>query len=229
MLTPLSHPLIPPTFTHLITSSPHHLTMNIEYALLTVPTVFFAFFFLIFAAINIVARFGILGSFGAKFQYEMDAVMGGLLGISNYSLIEGVLLLIAVVLSLDPYIRPSIPHTALHGALGLLIMGDYLLICVFYAHFAKQPIQIFAVISSFIFALLMWRVVRFVPNTDYFVLAVCAVAKTAVVVVAIFRMQSRVAVQTAVNERFRRIQKFCENHPDNVWQTGASAPVGFEE
>ena len=36
-----------------------------------------------------------LGSVGQKFVYEMDIVFGGLLGIKNYSKIEGVLLFLA--------------------------------------------------------------------------------------------------------------------------------------
>merc|ERR1719414_1682783 len=48
--------------------------------------------FTIFGILNLLHNTGVFGSFGHKFGYEMDAVMGGLLGIPHYSKIEFLML-----------------------------------------------------------------------------------------------------------------------------------------
>merc|ERR1719397_1211617 len=85
-----------------------------------------------------------LGSPGRKFIFEMDKVMGGLLGIPHYSKFEGILLLFAFIglilpwtygaISLDLGIyrmRITANNISLVSVLGIMTGAVYLLICIF--------------------------------------------------------------------------------------------------
>lgn len=205
--------------------------MSILSLVLAVVTGAVCVLFAVFAVLNIFARCGVFGRFGAKFHYEMDVVMGGLVGIPFYSFFEGVILAGSVILAGHPLVASGNAHAQLHGALGMLALAAYNVVCVFYAVFAGQPIGPFAVIAALLGVLLAWRIGAYVPLSDeYNVRALAIAGAVAVVLVAVFalRMKARMSEREPVNERFRRIQVYCERNPAWDWVVGKSGPLGFE-
>ena len=81
-------------------------------------------FFLVFTVLNLFGE--LLGSFGRMFIFEMDAVMGGLLGIPHYSKIEALMIGCGSVGAFLLWSRD--PVCQLLSILGLVIVGLYLLI-----------------------------------------------------------------------------------------------------
>ena len=130
------------------------LTENYVFAGLCVPL---GVFYLIMALMNLLGER--LGSPGRRFIFEMDEVMGGLLGIPHYSKLEFVLLMFT---SLGFWLTWVLqPEAVLVSVLGILTGTVYMLVCVFYAVYARQNKVAFLIPFLVNLALLIWRSVRY--------------------------------------------------------------------
>ena len=130
------------------------LTENYVFAGICVPL---GLFFLLMALMNLLGE--CLGSPGRRFIFEMDEVMGGLLGIPHYSKLEFVLLLFT---SLGFWLTwVAQPEAVLVSVLGILTGTTYMLVCVFYAIYARQNKVVFLVPCLVNLALLIWRSIRY--------------------------------------------------------------------
>lgn len=167
-----------------------------------------------------------MGNSGTKFVYEMDVVMGGLLGIPFYSKFEGVLMLAAAIGCLH-ILGPS-PNKELYIVLGLVISGTYMLVCVAYAMYARQPVKHFVIIAVVIWLVEAWRLFWYVHFVDYLIVSIVFVIAIALVFVANWRMRARLSDKEEVIDRFVRIQQYCEENPNYTWTSGQDSPDGFE-
>ena len=114
-------------------------------------------FYLLMALMNLLGER--LGSPGRRFIFEMDEVMGGLLGIPHYSKLEFLMLLFT---SLGFWLTWVLePEAVLVSALGILTGTVYMLVCVFYAIYARQNKVVFLIPCLVNLALLIWRSVRY--------------------------------------------------------------------
>ena len=130
------------------------MTENYVFAGLCVPL---GVFYLIMALMNLLGER--LGSPGRRFIFEMDEVMGGLLGIPHYSKLEFVLLLFT---SLGFWLSWVLqPEAVLVSVLGILTGTVYMLVCVFYSIYARQNKVMFLIPFLVNLALLIWRSVRY--------------------------------------------------------------------
>ena len=131
------------------------LTENYVFAGLCVPL---GVFYLIMALMNLLGER--LGSPGRRFIFEMDEVMGGLLGIPHYSKLEFVLLLFTSLGFWMTWVLQ--PEAVLVSVLGILTGTVYMLVCVFYSIYARQNKVMFLIPFLVNLALLIWRSVRYV-------------------------------------------------------------------
>ena len=137
------------------------LTENYVFAGLCVPL---GVFYFIMALMNLLGER--LGSPGRRFIFEMDEVMGGLLGIPHYSKLEFVLLLFT---SLGFWLSWVLePETVLVSVLGILTGTVYMLVCVFYSIYARQNKVMFLIPFLVNLALLIWRSIRYPWLRDAF-------------------------------------------------------------
>lgn len=121
-------------------------------------SVLLGIFYLIMALMNALGEF--LGSPGQRFIFEMDDVMGGLLGIPHYSKLEFPILMFT---SIGGFFLTWVydPDVSFVTVLGILTGTIYMVICTFYAIFARQP-KIFFIIACLInLSLLVWRCIRY--------------------------------------------------------------------
>lgn len=197
--------------------------MTFEQTLCNVLTFILGVLFLLFAIFNACGRN--LGTFGAQFNYEMDEVMGGLLGIAHYGIIEAVIFLVASLGALWTITNPGrgdiLPPAA------LLIISLYFVMVVFYAHFEKQRMAPFAIFSAITSMMFVWRLVRFTDIHLYGDLLRIAIVCALLVGLCIWRMAWNAGARSACNDRFVRIQQFCDEHPDYHWRFGEDCPAGF--
>ena len=98
-------------------------------------------FFCVFTILNLFGKH--FGSFGRMFIFEMDEVMGGLLGIPHYSKVEAVMIGSGALGAWLLWFRD--PVYQLVSILGLLIVCIYLFICVVYAINARQIVLHFVI------------------------------------------------------------------------------------
>ena len=184
-----------------------------------------SFIFSIFALFNLVADFGVLGSFGSKFLYEMDEVMGrGLMGVPHYSKVEGLILVIG---SLGLF-------TCWWGHnqttfLGCCVCCCYMMTCSTYACIMKFPINVFLTMAGVCCIL---GAITFAHLTDgeekenAFKVLAFGVGYTIVSsLIMVFRSKGR----EAFHARFRDINSYCDKNPHFVWKLRESAPEGYTE
>ena len=183
------------------------------------------FIFTIFALFNLVADFGVLGSFGSKFLYEMDEVMGrSLMGVPHYSKVEGTILLVG---SLGLF-------TCWWGHnqttfLGCCVCCCYMMTCSTYAYIMKFPTFVFLTMAGICFILGAITFVHLTNNEEkenaFKVLAGGMGFTILSSLIMVFRSKG----QEAFHARFREINSYCDKNPHFVWKLGESAPEGFTE
>merc|ERR1712146_49633 len=83
-----------------------------------------------------VGRYRSSGSQGVKFCYEMDTIMGGLLGIPRYSKIEAAVLLPSAAGLFLSWSSDSAHR--LYTSLGLVAVSVYMGVCSVWSRYAKQ-------------------------------------------------------------------------------------------
>lgn len=196
----------------------------IEYALSNGILTVLAVFFTVFTVLNLAGEK--FGSFGAKFLYEMDEIMGGLLGIPNYSKVEAIFTGLGALGLWSIWFTGGCSRLFLYSA-GLL--EAYLFLCASYAYFAKQPVVIFASMGLFIDMIAAHRYFRFSTDVTFGELVVLSVVLIAFVTAGTYRMYKLAPSREAVNARFVKIVEYCNENPDFVWIYGKDAPEGFAE
>lgn len=198
-----------------------------EYYISCVLCTLLGLMFTVFGIFNLVHDCGVLGSFGHKFGYEMDAIMGGLLGIPHYSKIEFLMLWFAAAGAFLSWTS----NYELITVLGLASAASYMYICGLYAYFAKlwkQEGPMFIVMGTVSLCLMCWRWTRFLDTAEYgngATIGACCFG--AVTVVAGVVMMIRAPGREQVHDRFVQIFDYCEENKDFVWLAGADGPEGF--
>ena len=184
-----------------------------------------ATFFATFALFNVVADFGTLGSFGAKFLYEMNEVMGSLIGIPHYSKLEAIILSVA---SFGLFSGSWFGHNQMLF-LGSIVGVAYMVNCTVYAHLVGLSVSLFMIIAGGC-GVLGAMTYRFLTEGEEKENAsqVLAFAGTFIVVSSVI-MVVRSKGRESFHERFHKINKYCDKNPNFVWKLGSDKPEGFEE
>ena len=165
------------------------------------------------------------GSFGIKFIYEMDQIMGGLLGIPHYSKVEVLFLSLAATGAFSSIINPD---NQLLPILGFTSLTSYMTICGFYGWFSGTPIAPFLSIATVGGLLLKYHWDNHLDNADDINTATnFAFILTGLTLLAGLIMKLREPSQREINKRFGKINKFCEDNPKFEWKKGKDAPEGF--
>lgn len=201
--------------------------MHPEHMVLSSLTVLLAVALLTIAMLDLFSRFPFTGRTGAKLRHELDVVMGSLLGLPNFSLIEAIILFSSASLCLQGILSHKSTSSIWHIVLGSLIAFSYLLTCIMYASRAAQPAGPF-VIMLFLSALtLIWHITRFLDRKYLVPLLLAIVTSCVGVVVSLGRIEHHFDEVEFELARFRRIQAFCDANPNFEWEHGQRAPVGF--
>jgi hypothetical protein len=188
-------------------------------------------FFLVFTILNLFGE--LLGSFGRMFIFEMDAVMGGLLGIPHYSKIEALMVGCGSAGAFLLWSRN--PVCQLFSILGLLVVDLYVLICLSYGINARQPLGPFIVPLVPITAIVIWRCISFLNPAYYNIVAFVAVVGFILFIICHFIMRSRRAKCEPQIQKLITIQKFQDDQKSAnpewkmEWLRGKNAPEGYEE
>ena len=164
-----------------------------------------------------------LGAFGRKFIFEMDEVMGGLLGLPHYSKFEAVMLAFGTAAGVLCWF----PTCQLWTIICMTIGAMYLGICVVYSRYARQDSGPFFVIIVPILGCAVWRVVRFLPSTQYAALAPVVGVEVLLILVSICVMRHRAPLVEEKIVRLILLNK-CEKKGDFTWHEGYDDPEGFE-
>jgi hypothetical protein len=162
-----------------------------------------ALFYTMFAVVNLFGEF--LGTHGRMFLFEMDEVMGGLLGLPHYSKIEGVILLLAAVGGFACW-SPGL-DLGLVAVLGLLFGAVYLLICTAYGVHARQSPLLFLVCLAYNLVLLIWRSVSFLHSDFHEAVIVCGVVGFVLSLLSYFQMRKRRERLEPMVVRLEKLQK----------------------
>ena len=218
------------------------LTENYVFAGICVPL---GVFYFIMAMMNLLGER--LGSPGRRFIFEMDAVMGGLLGIPHYSKLEFVFLLFTSAGFWLTWVHD--PEVILVTVLGILTGAIYMLVCVFYAIYARQNKVVFLIPCFVNLALLIWRSVRskecsvgllkqcfmcfrFLDPDYYVAVGVCGGIGVAISLISLMVMRSRAKKCEATVEKLLQIQKYetslKSKNEKLVWKRGKDSPEGFQ-
>eukprot|EP00933_Yihiella_yeosuensis_P055066 TRINITY_DN5371_c0_g1_i3.p1 TRINITY_DN5371_c0_g1~~TRINITY_DN5371_c0_g1_i3.p1 ORF type:complete len:230 (-),score=28.21 TRINITY_DN5371_c0_g1_i3:242-931(-) len=187
------------------------------------------------------------GSFGVRFIYEMDEVMGGQLGIPHYSKVEALLLLTGSVgawisIFTDGLLIPCIGFTcgmvymiicALYGAVTGTGAGPFLAVaalaatCLF--KHTRELVQLASMSKT------EDETLRFGSSgsaqQDLYILEIFAVVMAVLTVLSGVIMQVRNTEERAkFNKQFCKVKRYCEvEKTDFVWLPGKDAPEGFDE
>jgi hypothetical protein len=183
-------------------------------------------FYSIFGTFDLIADFGMLGGFGAKFLYEMDVIMGGLLGIPRfYSKIEGVLLLAA---SFGLFSVMFNEHDHELTFIGLVMVTGYAVTCSAYARIVQLPSEVFMYLGSYS-SILLYFGYQDVPSGGPWLALIrqVSIGTALVSVISIMVMTMRATEREAVHKRYRDIVAYCDRHPDFLWVVGKDCPEGF--
>ena len=134
----------------------------------------------------------------------MDVIMGGLLGIPHYSKIEFLMLGSA---SVGAFLSWN-SDFKLYTLMGLVLSTTYMVICTFYAQFAKQleALPAFLTMGSLTFGLVFWRYLRFGLDEDQeMTFKVFAGVNLGLCFLAVFVMLCRRKKMEPTVDRFVRI------------------------
>jgi len=182
-------------------------------------------FMAVFTVLNAVSDIGNpFGTFGTKFIYEMDEIMGGQLGLPHYSKIEVLFLGLSAAgagasLFTDQQLLP---------VLGWVSCCGYMGICCFYSIFVGMPTAPFAafgVVSGF---LLKYRWDNHLDSTEDMNTAInFGIFMCILTVFCGIVMKIREPARREINARFVKISKYCEENPNFEWKKGDDAPQGF--
>ena len=182
------------------------------------------------------------GSFGVRFIYEMDEVMGGLLGVPHYSKVEAVLLAVGcagawIAVFTDGLLVPC---------LGFICGAAYMLICGFYGYFAgtgAAPFLVFAAINGICLGGKVTEILELAADSDeprfgssgsargdLQIVEIFGAAMACCVVLSAGVMKARNTDERAkFNQRFVRIAAWCDANSGFVWLPGKGAPEGFDD
>ena len=198
--------------------------MSLEYVVSCVICTLFGLLFSYFAYMNL--RGEQLGKEGRRFIFEMDVVMGGLLGLPRFSKIEGTVLGLGAVGAFLSW--STAPTHQLITVVGLMLLVIYLVVCSIYAVFARQPYAPYLGISGLLVGLGAWRATRMMPAESLQTVAGFVAFATVLCGLAGLQMRRRAPSQQAHIDKLVAILAFIEAHEDWDWPEGADAPIGFD-
>jgi len=197
------------------------------FMIMAVVTVLLGLMLTVFTALNLLSDLGSpFGTFGVKFIYEMDEVMGGQLGIQHYSKLEACMLALGAAGCVSSFLGYQ-----LLPVLGLTSAAGYMYICSLYAFFVGMPIPPFFVVGVVSSLALGYRFRFFLDNPDDVSTAITfLVTMTGLTLLAGVIMAARnTEERKRFNRRFVKISKWCDNNAGFVWLPGKDAPEGFGE
>ena len=191
-------------------------------------TIILGIFYAVFGLFNLLWDSGALGSFGAKFIYEMDGIMGDLIGVPRYSKIEAVILL-GSSFCLFSVLQGHFWLTAC----GLIVVTGYMITCTVYAYCVKLPQNQFLGMGMMSCVLLYFMPTRiregYDPSSAGEYKIVTAFVTTLFVIFSCAAMLVRAPHRSHIHERYQEIIAYCDAKPDFVWINGKDAPEEFEE
>lgn len=199
--------------------------MAVETIISSVFCTLFGILFAKFSYMNL--RGKSLGKEGRRFIFEMDEVMGGLMGIPRFSLLEGSVLALG---SLGTFLAWSNnPTMQTLTVLGLVLLAVYMVVCSIYSIVAKQPILPYLIISSLLVGLIVWRALRMMPSESLVTVGIVAGIATLLCIFSGIQMHKKADSQADKIAKLIAINAYLKDNNDWDWREGESAPVGFEE
>ena len=168
-----------------------------------------------------------LGKEGRRFIFEMDEVMGGLMGIPRFSRLEGSVLALGSIGSFLAW--SSNPTMQTLTVLGLVLLMVYMVVCSIYSVVAKQPVLPYLIISSLLAGLIAWRALRMMPSDSLAIVGTVAGIATFLCVLSGIQMRRNAPSQAGNIAKLIAINAYLKDSNDWDWREGESAPVGFEE
>ena len=212
-------------------STNYHEGSDVEFYISAGVSVPFGIFFCVFTILNLFGKH--LGSFGRMFLFEMDEVMGGLLGIPHYSKLEAIMIGSGAVGSWLLWVRD--PLVQLVSVLGLIIVNIYFYICVVYAINARQIVWMFVIPTIPVAAIIIWRCVRFLDPIYYSTVGIVAGVGVIITIISYFIMRSRRSkCEPAISkllaiQKFVKLRKASDPNWKMVWLEGKNKPEGFQQ
>ena len=171
-------------------------------------------------------------SAGQKFNYEMDQVFGKLLGIKNYSKVEGLLLALSAYGCFTSVFEDDYSNFL---TVMFMQMGNiYFFFCVIYFFVMKDEAMkicgVFIGLTSWIMlyrirsGLFDWEVYgdKFV-NFSIVCLGVCILGGRAMV-----NRATKPEFDKMI-KRWVKIDALCKRNPEFEWKVGKDCPEGFDE
>merc|ERR1719411_665142 len=132
--------------------------------------------------------------------------MGGLLGIPHYSKLEFIFLTFTSVGFFLTWVYD--PVISFVTVLTILTGTVYLLICLFYAVFARQNKLVFSLPCLVNLALLIWRSVRFLDPAYHVTVGVCGAVGLLISLLSLLVMKLRAERCQPTIEKLLQIQQF---------------------
>lgn len=184
-------------------------------------------FYLSVSLLGVFGKSPRLGTFGARFTYEMQEIMGGLIGVPNYMMIESVALVVTAWGCLKCVSFPP-PSDHMPGISLTLALG-YCLVVLAYGCFSGSRVAYFVPVFLLTVGQACWRFARFTAPRAERPIVIAAILSSGLAAVAIYRMYKRKDLRREINERFLRMLKYLDKNPAASWQLGKDAPEGFED
>ena len=177
--------------------------------------------FSIFALFNLACSFS-ESSFFSKFHYEMDEVMGGLMGVPFWSKFEACILIVG---SLGLF-------TCWWGHnqttfLGCVVGCCYMCSCSCYAYLVQLPVSVFAVMAAICLILGAITFTHLKEGEEMVNAYKVFAGGFGFTALSSLIMTTRSKGRESFHKRFREINAYCDKNPKFVWKLGQDAPEGF--
>lgn len=185
---------------------------------------------LFYVGVSLLGVFGTspqLGSFGARVRYEKQVVMGGLLGVPNYLMIESVIMVVVAWGCLKCITFP--PPSDHMPAVSLTLALAHCVVVLVYGAVSGVNIAYCIPVVVLTVGEASWRFARFLSPAAVRPVAIIAVGSAVLCLLAIYRMLRRKDERRAINERFLRKLQYLDKNPGASWELGKDAPNGFED
>lgn len=201
--------------------------MSVEKLLCDLLAFILGIFYLSVSLLGVFGTSPKLGTFGARFSYEVQEIMGGLLGVPNYMMIESVYL---VVVSWGCLKCISFPPSSDHmPGISLVLALAYCIIVLAYGAISGVSVVYFIPVFLLTVGEASWRFARFLSGHAIRPVVICSIGAGALCLMAIYRMFRRKNERRTVNGQFLRKLQYLEKNSGSVWKQGKDAPEGFDE
>lgn len=201
--------------------------MSVEKILCDLLAFILGIFYLFASLLGVFGTSPKLGTFGARFSYELQEIMGGLLGVPNYMMVESVYL---VVVSWGCLKCISFPPPTDHmPGISLVLALAYGVIVLVYGVISGVSVLYFVPVFLLTVGEASWRFTRFLDGHAIKPVVIVAIGAGALCLMAIYRMARRKNERRLVNEQFLRKLQYLHKNSGTVWKQGKDAPEGFDE